>query len=59
MGSLPPAVTLGTSDTIGGWILGTLIGVLRQAAMKDVWPLLVDPTTTLEPGLRKIGPEFP
>jgi phosphatidylserine/phosphatidylglycerophosphate/cardiolipin synthase-like enzyme len=57
-GSLPPDVSLGTSDTVGGWILGVLIGVLREAAKPDVWPLLVDPTSSREGSTVK-GPEFP
>ncbi len=58
-GSLPPDVSLGTSDTIGGWLLGTLIGSLREAAVHDVWPLLVDPTTALDPSPATKGPEYP
>jgi hypothetical protein len=57
-GSLPPDVSLGTSDSAGGWLLGILIGSLREAAVHDVWPLLVDPTTSLDTGTAK-GPEFP
>jgi hypothetical protein len=58
-GSLPPDVSLGTSDTFGGWLLGTLIGALCEAAVHDVWPLLADPTTTLDPTPAKKGPEYP
>jgi phosphatidylserine/phosphatidylglycerophosphate/cardiolipin synthase-like enzyme len=58
-GSLPPDVSLGTSDTVGGWLLGTLIGALREAAMADVWPLLADPTTSLDPSPASKGPHFP
>ncbi len=57
-GSLPPDVSLGTSDSLGGWLLGVLIGILREAAVHEVWPLLVDPTTSLDTGTNK-GPEFP
>lgn len=57
-GSLPPDVSLGTSDSAGGWLLGILIGSLREAAVHDVWPLLADPTTALDTATAK-GPEFP
>jgi hypothetical protein len=57
-GSLPPDVSLGTSDTVGGWLLGILIGSLREAAMPDMWPLLVDPTTSLDTSPAK-GPDYP
>jgi phosphatidylserine/phosphatidylglycerophosphate/cardiolipin synthase-like enzyme len=58
LGSLPPDVSLGTSDTVGGWLLQVLIGSLREAAAPDVWPLLTDPTTTLDASPMK-GPNFP
>jgi hypothetical protein len=57
-GSLPPSVTLGTSDTLAGWMLGILIGALRETAMPDIWPLLADPTTGHDPSADK-GPAYP
>ena len=57
-GPMPTDVNLGTSDTIGGWLLHVLIGSLEQAAEPDAWPLLVDPTTSLDPSPAK-GPHYP
>lgn len=62
-GSAPPSVPLGTGDSIGSFILGVTIPTLQEAAMHDVWPLLVDPTTKLDPSAvtqpPKIGPDYP
>jgi phosphatidylserine/phosphatidylglycerophosphate/cardiolipin synthase-like enzyme len=57
-GSLPPSVSLGISDSIGGWVLANLAPVLEQAAQGEVWPLFADPTTSLDPSPAK-GPHFP
>jgi phosphatidylserine/phosphatidylglycerophosphate/cardiolipin synthase-like enzyme len=57
-GSPPPDVPLGTADSVFGWVLGLLIGHLREDAKPDVWPLLVDPTTALDPSNQK-GPGYP
>jgi phosphatidylserine/phosphatidylglycerophosphate/cardiolipin synthase-like enzyme len=57
-GSMPTDVNLGTADTVGGWILHVLIGTAEETAMPDVWPLLVDPTTSLDPSPVK-GPHYP
>jgi phosphatidylserine/phosphatidylglycerophosphate/cardiolipin synthase-like enzyme len=58
-GSMPADVNLGTSDTVGGWLLQVLIGALKEAAAEsDLWPLLVDPTTSLDPSRAK-GPRYP
>jgi phosphatidylserine/phosphatidylglycerophosphate/cardiolipin synthase-like enzyme len=57
-GSMPADVNLGTADTIGGWLLHVLIGSLDDAAMPDVWPLVVDPTTSLDASPVK-GPHYP
>jgi phosphatidylserine/phosphatidylglycerophosphate/cardiolipin synthase-like enzyme len=57
-GSTPPDVTLGTSDTLGSWAFKVLTGSLQEGARHEVWPLLVDPTTELDPSTSK-GPEFP
>jgi phosphatidylserine/phosphatidylglycerophosphate/cardiolipin synthase-like enzyme len=62
-GSAPPSVPLGTGDSIGSFILGVTIPTLQEAAMHDVWPLLVDPTTKLDPSAvaqpPSIGPDYP
>lgn len=58
-GSVPPDVKLGTSDSIGGELLGLAIGSLREIIKGDVWRSLVDPTTELQPTPRLDGPEFP
>jgi len=57
-GSLPPSVSLGTSDTVGGWILFSLVGAAMQAAQNDIWPLFTDPTSSLDPSAAK-GPHYP
>lgn len=57
-GSLSPEVPLGTADSPGGWILKLLIGSLEEAAMPDVWPLMVDPTTSMETDTSP-GPHYP
>jgi hypothetical protein len=57
-GSMPTDVNLGTADTVGGWILHLLIGAAEETATPDVWPLLVDPTTSLDPSPAK-GPHYP
>lgn len=57
-GSVPTDVNLGTADTVGGWILHLLIGAAEETATPDVWPLLVDPTTSLDPSPAK-GPHYP
>jgi phosphatidylserine/phosphatidylglycerophosphate/cardiolipin synthase-like enzyme len=57
-GSLPPEVGLGTSDTIGGLLLAQLIPTSLAVAKHSMWPLLVDPTTSLDPSSAK-GPEYP
>jgi phosphatidylserine/phosphatidylglycerophosphate/cardiolipin synthase-like enzyme len=58
-GSLPPDVPIGVSGSIPGFLLQILIGALHDAAKPDVWPLLADPTTTLQPVPRVKGPNFP
>src|SRR5262249_48609911 len=58
-GSLPPDVSLGTSDSIGGTLLGLAIGTLREVIKTETWRSLVDPTTELEPAPRLDGPEYP
>jgi phosphatidylserine/phosphatidylglycerophosphate/cardiolipin synthase-like enzyme len=57
-GSLPPSIGFGTSDTLGGWLLAQLMPAAMIAAKPDVWPLMVDPTTSLDPSSAK-GPGFP
>jgi phosphatidylserine/phosphatidylglycerophosphate/cardiolipin synthase-like enzyme len=58
-GSQAPDRTLDSSDTIAGEILQLTIGALQQTIKGDVWRSLVDPTTSLEPGPRHDGPEYP
>ena len=59
-GSLPPDVPIGTSSSIFGFLLQIGLGAVREAAaMSDLWPLLVDPTTTLDPSPMSKGPNFP
>jgi phosphatidylserine/phosphatidylglycerophosphate/cardiolipin synthase-like enzyme len=58
-GSVPPDVSLGTSDTIGGAVLGITVGALREVIKGDLWRSLVDPTTELQPMPRLDGPEYP
>jgi phosphatidylserine/phosphatidylglycerophosphate/cardiolipin synthase-like enzyme len=57
-GSLPPTVPLMTSDSLGSWILTNLIPAAELGAKPDAWPMLVDPTTSLDPSAQK-GPEYP
>lgn len=57
-GATPPSVSLGTSDTVGGWLLATLVPTLEKNAQGDVWPLFADPTTSLDPSAVK-GPHYP
>jgi phosphatidylserine/phosphatidylglycerophosphate/cardiolipin synthase-like enzyme len=57
-GSLPPDIPLATSDSLGSWILTNLVPAAEVAAKPDVWPLLVDPTTSLDASSKK-GPEYP
>jgi hypothetical protein len=58
-GSVPPDVSLGTSDSIGGAVLGLTVGALREVVKGDVWRSLVDPTTELQTMPRVDGPEYP
>jgi phosphatidylserine/phosphatidylglycerophosphate/cardiolipin synthase-like enzyme len=58
-GSQAPTPALDSSDTIGGEILQLSKGLLQQTIKGDVWRSLVDPTTSLEPGPRHDGPEYP
>jgi len=39
--------------------LQILIGALRDAAKPDVWPLLSDPTSGLDPNPHTKGPDYP
>ena len=59
-GSAPPDVPIGPSASIPGFVLQTAIGLARMTAAKaDVWPLLADPTTSLDPSPASKGPEYP
>ena len=58
-GSLPPDVPIGTSGSAAGFALQILIGALRDAAKPDVWPLLSDPTSGLDPNPHTKGPDYP
>jgi hypothetical protein len=58
-GSVPLDVPIGTGSSIPSFLLQVLIGALHDAAKPDVWPMLVDPTTTLQPVPRVKGPNFP
>jgi hypothetical protein len=41
-------------------VLQILLGIARMTAAKtDVWPLLADPTTSLDPSPASKGPEYP
>jgi phosphatidylserine/phosphatidylglycerophosphate/cardiolipin synthase-like enzyme len=58
-GSVPLDVPIGTGSSIPSFLLQVLIGALHDAAKPDVWPMLADPTTTLQPVPRVKGPNFP
>lgn len=58
-GSVPPDVSIGTGDSVGSILLHALIGGLQAAAKTDVWTLLADPTTALDPSPGSKGPGFP
>lgn len=59
-GSSPPDVPIGVSSSIPGFVLQVAIGLARMTAAKtDVWPLLADPTTSLDPTPASKGPEYP
>ncbi|MGC1674725.1 MAG: hypothetical protein WA739_20880, partial [Candidatus Acidiferrales bacterium] len=59
-GSAPPDVPIGPSSSIPGFLLQILIGIARETAGKaDVWPLMADPTTILDPTATVSGPEYP
>jgi hypothetical protein len=59
-GSAPPDVPIGPSASIPGFVLQIAIGIARMTAAKaDVWPLLADPTTSLDPSPASKGPEYP
>jgi hypothetical protein len=59
-GSAPPDVPIGPSASIPGFVLQIAIGLARMTAAKvDIWPLLADPTTSLDPSPASKGPEYP
>ena len=58
-GSLPPDVPIGTGGSAANFALQIMIGALRDAAKPDVWPLLADPTTGLDPNPSAKGPALP
>jgi hypothetical protein len=59
-GSAPPDVPVGLSSSIPGFVLQTAIGLARMTAAKtDIWPLMADPTTSLDPSPSTPGPEYP
>jgi phosphatidylserine/phosphatidylglycerophosphate/cardiolipin synthase-like enzyme len=58
-GSLPPDVPIGTSGSLPMFLLQILIGSLRDAAKPDVWPLIADPTSGLDPHPHSKGPDYP
>jgi phosphatidylserine/phosphatidylglycerophosphate/cardiolipin synthase-like enzyme len=58
-GSVPPDVPIGTAGSIPMFLLQVLIGGSREAAKPDVWPLLADPTSALDPSPHSRGPDYP
>jgi phosphatidylserine/phosphatidylglycerophosphate/cardiolipin synthase-like enzyme len=58
-GSLPPDVPIGTGSSIPSFLLQILLGGLVDAAKPDVWPLLADPSTTLDATPSAKGPDYP
>lgn len=58
-GSVPPDVPIGTAGSAPAFLLKILIGSLQDAAKPDVWPLLADPTTNLDPDPHSRGPDLP
>ncbi|HEX8107718.1 MAG TPA: hypothetical protein VF516_08305, partial [Kofleriaceae bacterium] len=58
-GSLPPDTQIGTADSVFSELVKILIGSLTAAAKTDVWTLLADPTTSLDPSPSSKGPGFP
>ncbi len=58
--SAPPDVPIGVSSSIPGFLLQVLLGTARETAGKaDIWPLMADPTTILDPSSSVAGPEYP
>ncbi len=58
-GSLPPDIPLGTSGSVGGFVMNAAKFALQAAAKTDVWTLLADPTSGLDPNPGTKGPEYP
>jgi phosphatidylserine/phosphatidylglycerophosphate/cardiolipin synthase-like enzyme len=54
-----PQALLGGGASVGTWLLNLLAGPIAIAATSQVWPLLVDPTTTLDPNPGLTGPAYP
>jgi phosphatidylserine/phosphatidylglycerophosphate/cardiolipin synthase-like enzyme len=59
-GSSVPDVPIGPSASIPGFLLSVLAGAVQDAAKTDVWKLVADPTTTLDPNpAAATGPDYP
>ena len=59
-GSLPPDVPIGTAGSIPRLHAeDPASGRVQEAAKPDVWPLLVDPTSTLDPNPQQQGTRIP
>jgi phosphatidylserine/phosphatidylglycerophosphate/cardiolipin synthase-like enzyme len=58
-GSLPADVPIGTAGSIPMFLLQILLGAARDGAKPDVWPLLADPTSGLDPHSSSKGPDYP
>ena len=58
-GTLPPDIPLGAAGSVGGFVMNAAKFTLQAAAKTDVWTLLADPTTGLDPNPGTKGPEYP
>ena len=59
-GSAPDDVPVGISSSIPGFVLQAALGLVKMTALKDdMWPLMSDPTTSLDPTASSRGPEYP
>lgn len=58
-GSLPPDIPLGTAGSIPKFLFEVAKFTAQAAAKTDVWTLLADPTTSLDPNPTLKGPDYP
>ena len=58
-GSVPPDIPIGTAGSVFGFLMQAAKFTAQAAAETDVWTLLADPTTYLDPNPNTKGPEYP